>query len=312
MNRADLPFLSTKRAVQSWYAACRSRDLKPGSALTVPLLHERIVVYRSESGQVHALDARCPHMGADLGQGEVRKDRLYCSFHRWSFGPDGTGDRRRAKCTAYPCQERYGLVWFFNGPAPLFDIPQLPDGDAVHMKPSTLNAHPHLLAANGLDTAHFESVHGLSFTKPPALKADDYRMQAELSIDLKKPGFLFRLLRLAAGPVVRAQFTTHGGNLATIHCQAGIIPVYVLFTHRPLPTGASASRTLFIFPRPRRLLPLEALRRLLAFCVMYAILRDDVRLLAGVQFRPEGLERGEPLERFIAHVNRMKTFAASD
>lgn len=304
--------MSLEAPVQSWYVLARSEDLKPGKIITRSLLADRIAAYRTTDGRAYALAARCPHMGADLGQGRVHKDKLECAFHRWSFAPDGicTGGSRNA--FSYPCQERYGLIWIFNGPRPLFDIPDFSGYASVRMKPSRINAHPHILAANGLDVAHFESVHGLCFHGNPRPKVlDAFRMRVELDIDLKQPGAVFRSLRWLAGPRARATFTTCGGNMATIHANVGPVPVYVLFTHRPVESGASDSQTLFFFPHPRLFPGLEQLRRLAALLIMFAILRDDVDLLSGLHFNEAGLASDEPMSLFRSHVNKMETFRAS-
>lgn len=312
-RRPRAGFLSEERAVQSWYVLARSEEVKPGAILTRTLLSERIAVYRSENGTAHALLARCPHMGADLGKGRVRGDFVECAFHRWAFGPDGRCHERGRKNTfSYPCVERYGLVWIFNGPEPLFAIPDFSGYDFVRMPSSQIQAHPHLLAANGLDVAHFESVHGLKFHGNPQPQIlDPYRMQVNLQIDLTRPGVVFRALRLLAGDTAFARFTTVGSNLATIHAKAGPVPIYVLFTHRPAGPG-SHSQTLFFFPSPGLPAGLEQARRVLAYLIMFAILRDDVDLLSNLDFREDGLLKGEPMNVFRSHVNQMETFRASD
>ncbi len=74
--------------VQSWYPAMRSRRLRRGRARSLDLLRRRIVLFRDESGAVHALDGQCPHLGADLGLGTVEGTELRCAYHHWCFGGD--------------------------------------------------------------------------------------------------------------------------------------------------------------------------------------------------------------------------------
>ena len=57
--------------VQSWYVAGRSESLPRGKVRSFDLGNRRIAVYRDTAGVLHALDARCPHLGADLGHGRV-------------------------------------------------------------------------------------------------------------------------------------------------------------------------------------------------------------------------------------------------
>lgn len=56
-----------------------------------------LAVFRAVNGEVYALDAFCPHLGANLGVGgKVRGTCLECPFHSWRFnGADG-------KCTDIP------------------------------------------------------------------------------------------------------------------------------------------------------------------------------------------------------------------
>ena len=44
------------------------------------------MVFRSQKGKVHIVDAYCPHLGANMGVGaRVFGDCLECPFHGWKF-----------------------------------------------------------------------------------------------------------------------------------------------------------------------------------------------------------------------------------
>ena len=51
-----------------------------------------MAVFRSQSGEVHVVDAYCPHLGANMAAGGIVKgDCLECPFHGWLFnGDDGS------------------------------------------------------------------------------------------------------------------------------------------------------------------------------------------------------------------------------
>jgi phenylpropionate dioxygenase-like ring-hydroxylating dioxygenase large terminal subunit len=74
-------------------------------------------------------------MGADLSLGEVFGDDVRCMFHYsasvpTACAPASVGRQRAARgaqCTASPYAERWGLIWFFNGPEPLCDPPGMRD-----------------------------------------------------------------------------------------------------------------------------------------------------------------------------------------
>jgi hypothetical protein len=79
--------------VRSWYPVARSREVEKGSVRSFDLANRRVVLYRNGAGAIRALDARCPHLGADLGHGSVVGDGVRCAFHGW---PSTAGLPRRA------------------------------------------------------------------------------------------------------------------------------------------------------------------------------------------------------------------------
>src|SRR5437660_1088836 len=104
---ADVPhnFANPAVVTQSWYVAVRSRDVRAGQIASYTLLNRRIAIYRDRSGVVHALDARCPHLGADLGQGCLVDDEVQCAFHKWK---SGLGQCSEASEFSRPL---YGSAW---------------------------------------------------------------------------------------------------------------------------------------------------------------------------------------------------------
>ncbi|MBO9375880.1 Rieske 2Fe-2S domain-containing protein [Sphingomonas histidinilytica] len=159
---------------QSWFPLCRSSEVAPGAVLGRNFLDGRVAVYRTEDGTANVVSAYCPHNGADLSIGKVAGDRLVCAFHHWEFDRSGrcsatpTGDRivEGMKVFRYPVQERFGLIWAFNGTEPLFDLPELgfPDEDlAFHADIPSLDllADPWVFMCNTSDFNHIEVVHGI-------------------------------------------------------------------------------------------------------------------------------------------------------
>ena len=117
-----------------WYPIAPSWKIG-ANPLGVTRLGERIVIWRDDSGAVHALEDRCPHRGARLSLGWNLGDRLACWYHGVEIGADGTVLDVPAveSCplvgqTAvrrYHCREMRGAVfaWF---------------GDALHEEPGEL------------------------------------------------------------------------------------------------------------------------------------------------------------------------------
>lgn len=162
------------RFSQSWYPLCRSSEVKAGAVLGRNFLDGRVVVYRTAEGTPKVVSAYCPHNGADLSLGKVADDRLVCAFHHWEFDTDGKCARTAAndpivkgmRVFHYPVQERFGLIWAFNGEEPLFDLPELgfPDDElAFHPEIPHLDllADPWVFMCNTTDFSHINIVHGI-------------------------------------------------------------------------------------------------------------------------------------------------------
>ena len=163
---------------QTWFPLCRSSDVAPGAVLGRNFLDGRVAVYRTEDGIANVVSAYCPHNGADLSIGKVAGDQLVCAFHHWQFNLSGrcsrTGSNDRVvegmKLFRYPVQERFGLIWAFNGTEPLFDLPTLgfPDEElAFHSEIPIIDllADPWVFMCNTSDFNHINIVHGITLDK---------------------------------------------------------------------------------------------------------------------------------------------------
>jgi len=300
-------FASPAAVTQSWYVVARSGSVRPGRVRAFELGPRRIAVYRDQDGCAYAIDARCPHLGADLAQGAVCGNGLQCAFHGWTFGPDGAcryasghaqPPDRRAR--TYPLVERWGFIWVFNGPTPRFELPSAEGGDnwrAIALPPQRIRCHPHLVLANGLDLTHYETLHGLRFTAPPRLMTPNPH-EVTVEIRGRPQSRLWRAVSGTRHTDLVARFTTHGGSLAWSSVLAPI-RFHVLFTGRPDRQGQCVTRTIFLLPRT------DAVNWLRAFGLMGMLLRDDRRVLETIDFRPAFAESDAPLKAFAATVNAL-------
>ena len=104
------------------------------------LLGERLAIWRTSDGAVHAAEDRCLHRGTALSLGYVDDhDCLVCPYHGWQFDAagacvhipqlgEGAPIPPRARITTYRCVERYGLVWVALE-EPVAEIPAFPEFD---------------------------------------------------------------------------------------------------------------------------------------------------------------------------------------
>jgi 3-ketosteroid 9alpha-monooxygenase subunit A len=159
-----------------WFQVAYGHELAPGQVLPLRYFGKDLVLFRTEDGAPHLLNAFCPHLGAHLGHGgKVRGDRLVCPFHAWEF--EGSGrcalvpytERQppRAEVRAWHLVERNGLLMAWHdraGRAPLWEIPEIPEyGDPGWSDYRTgdwrIRTAAQELAENQVDAAHFFYVH---------------------------------------------------------------------------------------------------------------------------------------------------------
>lgn len=307
-------FANPDVVTQGWYCAAPAKALKSDAPLGVELFGRRLVLWRDEGGRPCAADARCAHLGADLSMGTVAAGRLTCGFHRWTFDADGRcvacpsayAGVPRPRAEVFPVAQRWGALWVFAGPRPLFPLPDLPalaDREAAWALPAAkMNAHPHVIAMNGLDVHHFRAVHGLEFVGEPVLEQPDaYRTRLTLKARVGGRGALAAVVRRLSGGVVEAVFTTVGANLAVIEGKAGRIPVHVVFSHAPRPGGGSLSRTFLVGERGAAGLP----QRMAAALAMAQILSGDREVLDRIAFRPAFAPADAALSAFAAQAEAL-------
>jgi phenylpropionate dioxygenase-like ring-hydroxylating dioxygenase large terminal subunit len=159
--------------VDQWHVAARSEDVTADSPFSARLLGDKIVLWRSEDGRIHAWNDYCAHRGAPLSRGKVKNCRIVCPYHGWHF--DGHGqcvhvpahpDQKppaRSVVHSYRATERYGLVWVCMG-EPASDVPRLPHWDdpdfrKVSAGPYDFNANALRCLDNFMDASHFPYVH---------------------------------------------------------------------------------------------------------------------------------------------------------
>jgi phenylpropionate dioxygenase-like ring-hydroxylating dioxygenase large terminal subunit len=196
-----------------WFAAARVQQLgaKP---LAVTVMDTPLVLARLETGELLALQDRCPHRQVPLSAGQVTPDGLRCPYHGWTFSAGG-------RCSVMPglapgttppdiaaravsvC-ELDGLVWVRLGPegdgAPPEMISSLPAGSRRFLWQTSWGAHVVDAIENFLDPLHTHLVHpglvrrnsvrhavDVMLSDTPAGFRVDYRGQPQQS------GLLYRL-----------------------------------------------------------------------------------------------------------------------
>ena len=124
-----------------------------------------IVVFRTRSGRVGALQGRCPHRGTLLSEGKVVGESLQCAYHGWCFGPDGNGyspgmPRVPQRATCYDVADRSGLIWLKDSSS-TEPFPELapPGYEFCHALLGAVRAPVELLVDNFTEVEHTAAAH---------------------------------------------------------------------------------------------------------------------------------------------------------
>jgi phenylpropionate dioxygenase-like ring-hydroxylating dioxygenase large terminal subunit len=162
---------------QYWVPAMLSSELpRPDCPpVRVPLLGEKLIGFRDSSGRAGLVGNYCPHRGASLFYARNAERGLRCVYHGWKFDvtgrcvdmpsePPESNFKNKVRATAYPCQERGGVVWAYLGPRE--SPPPLPDLEANQLAEAESSATAIARDCNWLqgmegdiDTAHIGFLH---------------------------------------------------------------------------------------------------------------------------------------------------------
>jgi len=157
-----------------WLAVAPLRDLEQRNVISVRLLGEDIVIWRTAEGQVLAWKDLCIHRGTKLSLGEIRNgDTLMCPYHGWTYNAEGKcveipahpeqTPPAKAIVTTYHACVHVDFVWVcFDEPR--HPLPLFPEWlDATYRRvlcgPYAFNASGPRIVENFLDVAHFPFVH---------------------------------------------------------------------------------------------------------------------------------------------------------
>jgi phenylpropionate dioxygenase-like ring-hydroxylating dioxygenase large terminal subunit len=121
------------RVLDHWHPILPARQLRR-RPVAVRLHGTDIVLFRTASGQIGALEDRCPHRRMRLSLGKVVNGRLQCAYHGWTYDCRGAGQcpatpNLRVTARSFEAVERLGVVWVkAAGAQPEF--PRFPTLDA--------------------------------------------------------------------------------------------------------------------------------------------------------------------------------------
>jgi nitrite reductase/ring-hydroxylating ferredoxin subunit len=231
----------------SWYFFCHTDDLRRGP-LSKKILGRDLLAFRTASGKFAVLDARCSHLGANLGCGEVVGETIQCPFHQWQFGRDGRCEKIPsqteipvfARQQSYPVVERHGFLFFFNGTDVLFPLPFFEGESPDAFAPGKLfsyvaDASWVMVAAQGFDRQHFETVHERRLLRPPEISSPGvFVRRNQYHAEIIGESWRDRILRMLVGDTVTLTVHNWGGTIYLVKAEFPRACSRFLVLYRPL------------------------------------------------------------------------------
>lgn len=160
-----------------WHPIAAATEFEDRSTKPVRLLSEDLVLYKDRSGTYGLLALHCAHRRADLSYGFVEDCGLRCSYHGWAYDENGncvsapfedsvagnTRFREQIMQTAYPVEEKAGMIFAYLGPSP---APLCPNWESfgwengfAQIVLAPLDCNWLQAAENNIDPVHFEWLH---------------------------------------------------------------------------------------------------------------------------------------------------------
>lgn len=117
-----------------WYAAALSREIGD-TPFARRICDEAVVLFRTPTGTLAALEDRCAHRHAPLSMGAIEGETIECCYHGLRYDTDGRcvhvpGQAQippRLRVRKYPAIDRHGWVWLWLGEADQADPAAIPD-----------------------------------------------------------------------------------------------------------------------------------------------------------------------------------------
>lgn len=330
--KPDGNFGNPEVLVEGWYPLVAANELRAGQARSFTILKQRIAVWRTGDGELRAVDAFCPHMGADLGNGEVVGRNLRCYFHHWQIAKEhgsakascAKGEVSKAKIRSYPIEDYLGFIWIYAGDevrTPLIAAFGLERerSRALKIAEPTLFAHHHVMMAGGIDLLHFATVHGIDIDFDFQHQSyPDGIQEWKMSGPIAGTTWRGRIGRFLVGPEFGYSVRVGGGSMIAIAYGQDqrfmgryfkLPALHVLWGCVPLTSGVSK---VFAFSVVREESGFFASLRakglhLLTLLLLIWLRDDDVKAFPNMRFQVSTpLPEDKPVLQLIFAINRMR------
>lgn len=189
----------------AWYVAAFSKDVAAGKPLGRMFLGEPVVLFRTEAGEMAALQDRCSHRAMPLSSGHIDGEVIRCSYHGVEFDkrgicariPNQTRIPPAANVRSYPVTEKDELIWIWMGDAAEAD-PDLIVDNPEHVEDRWswrhynfhVKANWQLVIDNIMDLTHVPYIHARTIGGNPE---QHYQAETKIEFDGRKIALLRRM-----------------------------------------------------------------------------------------------------------------------
>lgn len=223
------------------------------------MLGRDLVGFRTASDRLAVLDARCSHLGANLSKGRVVGETIQCPFHLWAYACDGACHSALgaghipsfARQQSFPVQDLGGSLFIFNGAEALFPFPFFA-GDLVAAKAFSFiaDAEWFMVAAQGFDSQHFETVHDRRLLGPPLVDTPHpFARRNRWRAEIVGTSIRDRVLKALVGSEVSLTIENWGGTMMLVQAQFNRACSRFMVSLEPLPDRRTAIHVLTFAPR---------------------------------------------------------------
>lgn len=167
------------RFARGWHCLGLADGFKDGKPHEIEAFGTKLVVFQGQGdGQLHVLNAYCPHMGGNLARGTVKGDAVACPFHDWRWSGNGrcadipyarrVPPRARTRSWTTLEENKQLFVWHDpqgNPPPPEVTIPRIEGAfsdewsEWTWMTVRVEGSNCREIVDNVVDMAHFFYVH---------------------------------------------------------------------------------------------------------------------------------------------------------
>lgn len=312
---------------KGWYIACTSAAIAQGKVQSLDLCGQRVVVFRGEDGRVRALQAHCPHLGTDLGIGQVAGNWIRCAFHHWAFDETGqcqdipcqTEIPTAARLQAYATEEKYGFIWIYpeaQASEGVAEFDELKGKAIVTQFDSAFerSCHHHICMMNGIDAQHLKTIHHLDIQMDLSLHRNSLGTQIDFTMQGEFPQTTVqeRWGQLLLGCTYEYSMRYAHGCLGLLTMMKNVRllpPLHMIFAYTPIAPGRTRIQPIYVTEARRGILGwLVSQGLLLCTRLAYYRLRDeDGQIYDNIQFQPRILLKIDaPLVQYMEYVNQLE------